>query len=60
MVLEQSDEKMCAYTRKDKIKSWFLWEGRDANGDPLSQDYLDYVDDKFKVPREFGRVLMVW
>ena len=51
LVMEQTDDKMCAYTRKDKQFSWFLWEGRDANGDQLTDEYLDYVDDKFKVPR---------
>ena len=49
METTQPDEKMNAYVQKDRPKPWYMYDSKDVNGDPYSEEYNDFCRDKYKV-----------
>jgi hypothetical protein len=49
METTQTDEKMNAYVQKDRPKPWYIFDSKDVNGDPYSEEYNDFCRDKYKV-----------
>ena len=45
----QPEEKMIAYTFKDSGKAHFKFDSSDANGEPLSEDYIKHCQEIYKV-----------
>ena len=44
----QSDEKMNNYVQKDRPKPWYIYDSKDVNGDPYTEEYNDFCRDKYK------------
>ena len=57
MKTTQPDEKMNAYVQKDRPKPWYMYDLKDVNGDPYSEEYNDFCRDKYKVPFTYEQLL---
>ena len=50
-VKDQTEDKMCAYTRKFRAFQEFLFHSSDRNGEAYTTEYLDMCDDRYRVMR---------
>ena len=48
-VIDQPEDKMCAYTRKFRAFQEFLFHSSDRSGDKYTEEYLDMCDEKYLV-----------
>jgi hypothetical protein len=48
-VIDQPEDKMCAYTRKFRAFQEFLFHSSDRTGDKYTEEYLDMCDEKYLV-----------
>jgi hypothetical protein len=48
-VIDQPEDKMCAYTRKFRAFQEFLFHSSDRTGDKYTEEYLDMCDEKYMV-----------
>ena len=48
METTQPDRKMNAYVQKDTPKPWYLYDSKDVDGDPYSEEYNNFCREKYK------------
>ena len=55
----QPDEKTNSYVQNDRPKPWYMYvyDSKDVNGDPYSEEYNDLCRDEYKVPFAYVQLL---